>query len=94
MWRHLGRRIDGRPLSLAGCEHALSSDDQAAYATAGVYGAISAEAFTDAHDRVWADQHGNPMTLAQHLEAACGVRGRRDSPFEADSGGELAVPQG
>ena len=45
---------------------------------------VAAEPFTDANGRTWADQHGNPMTLADHVEAATGVRqSQRDTRSRA-----------
>ncbi len=86
---------DGRTVStthLAGCEHALSSDDQAAYVTSGVYGEIATEPFTDARGTTWRDQNGQQMTLSDHIEALTGQRVAR-SPFEGLGRTELAAPQ-
>jgi hypothetical protein len=82
---------------LAGCDEAMSADEQVAvYKSSGAYAVIAAEPFTDAHGRTWQDQQGQPMTAADHLEALTGVRqSHRDIPF-AGSGlerRELAAPQ-
>lgn len=74
---------DGRTVStthLAGCESALSSDEQAQYRHA--YADIAAQPFADSHGRTWMSQFGEPMTAADHLEALTGQRlAHRGDPF-------------
>lgn len=48
----------------------------------------------DSRDRFYTDQHGNPMTLAGHLEALTGQRLHRDSLFESGQPRrEVTMPQ-
>jgi hypothetical protein len=88
-------RDDGSTASryhTAGCEHAMSGDDQAQFATAGVLSEIAAEPWADDNGTQWADQDGYAMSLSEHVEALTGQRITRD-PFEGLQRRELSTPQ-
>jgi hypothetical protein len=88
-------RDDGTTASryhAAGCEHAMSGDEQAEYRTAGVLGDIAGQEWRDASGQVSLDQHGQAMTLSDHFEALTGQRVAR-SPFEGLNRRELSAPQ-
>jgi hypothetical protein len=74
---------------------ALSADDlAAAYKSGGVYDVVAAEPLEDAYGHAWRDQHGQPMTLSDHVEALTGQRlMHRDSLFSGLGRRELAAPQ-
>ena len=73
----------------AGCEDAMSGDEQAEYRTSGIYGEIAAKPFKDANGTTWRDQNGQPMTATDHFEQATGQRVTR-TPFNGLNRPELS----
>jgi hypothetical protein len=81
------------PNHLAGCASVWTPDD--ALHLADAYRIAAAEPTADARGRVYESQHGELMTLAQHMEAATGQRLLRDGDGLFESGRprrEVTVP--
>lgn len=76
----------------AGCEQAMTSDEQAAQAHGSAASYLLSQPFRDANGRVFVNAAtGEPMTVSDHFEAASGVR-RTRSAFEAQDRAEMAQP--
>jgi hypothetical protein len=73
-----------------GCSAIASPDIATVLQSGGAYDRLASQPWLDDNHRLWQDQHGSAMTLADHLRAASGTR-RTPEPFTGQRSRE--VPQ-
>jgi hypothetical protein len=73
-----------------GCNSLAAPDIATVLQSGGAYDRLASQPWLDDNHRLWQDQHGSAMTLADHLRAASGTA-RTPEPFTGQRSGE--VPQ-
>jgi hypothetical protein len=76
------------------CGSIASTEIGEAMRETGAYRRLASQPFADSNGRTWSDQHGDPVTLTGHVEAASGERLRDGAAFETGHGRRsLTTPQ-